>query len=314
MKKNIFKILMLGGGKRVSLARRFKKAISSLNLSPQIFSYDLTVNEPISKEASIIKGLPWNSEETIIDLKDKIIENDFDLIISNVDPALSLHSILSNQFNCASIISSYEKILICQSKELFQKFCEKEELPIIPRWDNKTYPFFIKPNHGSSSVGAKLIYSNDQLDKDIDIKEASFIKQMFIYGNEYTVDIYVDMKNNIKAISPRERLKTDGGEVVLTRTLRDKEMEHLSEKIIYKLGLKGPLSIQFIKSKKDNKLWLMEVNPRLGGGVIASIEAGFDIPKMIISDILGQDIEKSSLHTNLIMKRYFEEIFYEDRN
>ena len=314
MGKEIFKIFMLGGGKRVSLARRFKKAIESFNFEPEIFSYDLTKHEPINKEARIIKGLPWNSSNVISDLREKMIENDFDLIISNVDPAIPLQSKLANEFNSASLISSYENILICQSKELFQEFCEKEKLPIIPRWDYKTFPFFIKPKNGFSSNGAQLIYSRDQLNKVIDFSKEIFIKQKFIDGNEYTVDVYVDRNNKIKALSPRERLKTAGGEVVLTRTLRDKTIENLSENIIYNLGLQGPISIQFIKSREDNKLWLMEINPRLGGGVIASIEAGHNIPEMLISDILDYDVKKSISNTKLIMKRYFEEIFYEDNS
>ena len=53
----------------------------------------------------------------------------------------------------------------------------------------------------------------------------------------------------------------------------------------------------------------MEINPRLGGGVIASIEAGHNIPEMLISDILDYDVKKSISNTKLIMKRYFEEIF-----
>ena len=43
---------MLGGGKRVSLARRFKNVIESFDSEPEIFSYDLTKNEPIIKEES----------------------------------------------------------------------------------------------------------------------------------------------------------------------------------------------------------------------------------------------------------------------
>ena len=126
--------------------------------------------------------------------------------------------------------------------------------------------------------------------------------------------MFMLIENKIKALSPRERLKTAGGEVVLTRTLRDITIENLSENIIYTLGLKGPISIQFIKSKEDNKLWLMEINLRLGGGVIASIEAGYNIPEMLISDILDYDVKKSISNTKLIMKRYFEEIFYEDNS
>lgn len=314
MKNNTFKILMLGGGKRVSLARRFKYALKKLDLEPQIFSYDLTTNEPILKEAKIIKGFKWNSQNVINDLKVKILENNFDLLISNVDPALVFQSQLAKEYKCANIISPHKTIINCQCKELFQNFCEDNSLPIIPRWDNETYPFFIKPKKGSSSKDARLIYSLTELKNEFSSCEEFFIKQNYIKGKEYTVDAYIDKNNIIKALSPRERIKTSNGEVEITRTIRDKEIEHLSKIIIDKFSLKGPISIQFIRSKNDKKLWLMEINPRLAGGVIASIEAGYNIPEMLIKDILDYDIQQTNLTKNIIMKRYFEEIFYEDDN
>jgi len=32
---------------------------------------------------------------------------------------------------------------------------------------------------------------------------------------------------------------------------------------------------------------IMEINPRLGGGAVAAVHAGADIPAMIISEALG---------------------------
>ena len=305
---------MLGGGKRVSLARRFKYALKKLDLKPQIFSYDLTTKEPILKEATIIKGIRWSSQDLINDLKDKISENNFDLLISNVDPALVFQSKLANEYKCANIISPHKTIINCQCKELFQSFCEKNSLPIIPRWDKKTFPFFIKPKKGSSSKDARLIYNLTQFKNEVSRYEEFFIKQKYIQGKEYTVDGYIDKNNKIKALSPRERIKTSNGEVEITRTIRDNEIENLSKIIIDKFALKGPISIQFIRSKNDDKLWLMEINPRLAGGVIASIEAGYNIPEMLIKDILDYDIQETNLTKKIVMKRYFEEIFYEDDN
>jgi hypothetical protein len=58
----------------------------------------------------------------------------------------------------------------------------------------------------------------------------------------------------------------------------------------------------------------MEVNPRFAGGVIASIEAGFDFPRMMIQEIMGKEPLKLEFGKKLLMKRYFMEVFYAVNN
>ena len=64
---------------------------------------------------------------------------------------------------------------------------------------------------------------------------------------------------------------------------------------------------------KWNEL-LMDINPRLGGGVLASIEAGFDITKIMLQDIKNLKIRNKIHYKELIMDRFMTEVFYEINN
>ena len=58
----------------------------------------------------------------------------------------------------------------------------------------------------------------------------------------------------------------------------------------------------------------MDINPRLGGGVLASIEAGFDITKIMLQDIKNLKIRNKIHYKELIMDRFMTEVFYEINN
>ena len=86
--------------------------------------------------------------------------------------------------------------------------------------------------------------------------------------------------------------------------------------ILEKLGFEGPVTIQFIHDKAHGRYLLMEINPRLGGGVVCSINAGAAIPEMILTEWLGREAAVcGDWRGNALMARYFNEVmFYEDEN
>ena len=88
----------------------------------------------------------------------------------------------------------------------------------------------------------------------------------------------------------------------------------MSKIIIDKLQLIGPVTIQFIENNFNKEIYLMEVNPRLGGGVLASIKAGYNIPKIMLQDATNQKTDKISKGKEVLMKRYFMEEYYEINN
>jgi len=303
-------ILMLGGGKRISLARRFKAAAASFGLELTVYAYEIDTQQPISTEANIIVGKKWSDLGVRADLECVLADYEIDLLLSNVDPATEIHASLKVDFESATFSSDEKTVATCMSKNKTQDFCEVANISIIPRAETNEFPQFAKPDVGSASVGAMLVLNEAERDAILD-KNIDYIFQTYVNGVEYTVDAYVTRSGKILGISPRIRLLTLGGESVVTQTVHDEQIVQAAADVISKLGLTGPLTMQFIRRKADQVLFLMEINPRFGGGVIASIEAGFDFPLMMIKELMGESqycVERGKL---LLMKRYFQEVFYE---
>ena len=110
---------------------------------------------------------------------------------------------------------------------------------------------------------------------------------------------------------PRIRLSTSGGEVDRTETRRIDELLEASDSILRRLGFRGPVTLQFLFDKATGSYLLMEINPRLGGGVVCSILAGADIPSMLLAEAAGEKAEPCrSWRDRALMARYFSEVMF----
>ena len=74
------------------------------------------------------------------------------------------------------------------------------------------------------------------------------------------------------------------------------------------LALLGPLTIQFFK-KSNGDVYLLEINPRFGGGVPLSFEAGADYGHKIHEMLEGKPLEYIKDFKEIIMLRYEEAVF-----
>jgi carbamoyl-phosphate synthase large subunit len=86
-----------------------------------------------------------------------------------------------------------------------------------------------------------------------------------------------------------------GGEVSKTRTLLDLEIIETTKRVFNTIKFVGPITIQFIRNK-EGKLFLIEINPRFGGGVPAAFAAGINYAE-ILYQLLS---DKPSSATDLI--------------
>ena len=168
---------------------------------------------------------------------------------------------------------------------------------------------------GTASKGILIIANAEQWDK-LQNKDDYVIQQYIADREEYTVDCYVTTSGKIISIVPRLRIQTAGGEVMNSETRRDKNLIDISEQVLKSGDFKGPVTIQFLRDKKTGATYIMEINPRLGGGVITSIEAGADITEFILRNYLGEELEPcDSWKDRTLMTRYFKEvIFYADNH
>jgi len=302
-------ILFLGGGKRTSLAERFLESGRKMNLKVNIFSYEISNEVPINSMAKIIIGLKWNDPKIYSNLLKVIKKFNISLIIANVDQATIVLSKLYNIYPNLNLISSDHKIC----KILFNKLktfeiCKKNNIKTIPM-SNKNFPMYVKLITGSASKGGAIIRNLQEYNYFFkENKKSKYIKQKFLNGIEYSVDAYISKKGIFMGAIPRIRENITDGESTKTKIVIDNEIVKTSREICTKLNLKGPITLQFIRFKK--KLFFLEINPRFGGGAIASIEAGLDIPTLMIKDYFNLSIKKLSKYKNLVMTRSYRETFH----
>jgi carbamoyl-phosphate synthase large subunit len=168
-----------------------------------------------------------------------------------------------------------------------------------------------KPRHGSASQGIHSINSIDQLDDVLIHANDYLIQERIDNRRELTVDCYVSVKSGrITAVVPRVRNEVIGGEVSRTTVIHHKEADDLVRRTLSATGLRGAVTVQLINDLDDDRLMIMEINPRLGGGAVAAVHAGADIPAMIISEALGFEPEACLRYNDITVARYLDEVVF----
>lgn len=310
-------ILMLGGSRRVSMAELLKKSGSRLGLEVEILAYELDEEVPIAIEGRVIKGLKWGDPEVIDDIARVVKENDVKIILPFVNGAIEIASICKEKIPGVFVpVSDFSTTSRMFDKLEAAKLFKENGFP-IPRTytviDNEM-PAIAKPRKGGSSRGIKIF--NDVSDlMHLENLDSYLVQEYIEHNREYTVDCYVSAAGEILVSVPRERIEVMGGEVTRTRTCHIPEIEKMSREVIEKFKLTGPVTLQFLHDLDRDRYLLMEVNPRLGGGVICSIYAGAPIADYILEEANGIKVTPcSDWKSDVLMARYQKEaIFYGDK-
>jgi carbamoyl-phosphate synthase large subunit len=177
-------------------------------------------------------------------------------------------------------------------------------------FDSPTFPLFIKPRDGSSSLGAHKIDSPQDLAYYRGLYPGSIVQE-FIEGVEYTVDVFADFQGCPRCAVPRRRHEVRGGEVSKSQAVQNLRMMKEHCRLVEALGgCRGMITIQCFLTPKDEIVFI-EINPRFGGGVPLSIAAGADSPRWIIEGLLGREpsVAMAGWTDGMLMLRYDRGIF-----
>lgn len=317
MAKPILTVLMLGGARRVSMAELLKRSGERLGYDIRIVSYELDDKVPIATVGKVVKGLRWTDEGVVEDILRVVIEHEARIILPFVDGSISVAARCREKMPDLFVpVSDPETSIMMFDKIRAAEAFAEAGIPIPTTYKiiDAEMPVIAKPRFGSASRGIYVFHDIDDLMHLKDISE--YLLQEFIQGKkEYTVDCYVAQDGEILVTVPRERLEIMGGEVTRTITRRISQLEEMSRVIIEKFNLKGPVTLQFLYDIARNRFLLMEVNPRLGGGVICSIYAGAPISDYILSEALGIPVRPcTDWIDRTLMARYQKETIFFDRN
>jgi len=233
-------------------------------------------------------------------------ELEIDVLIPTVDEELPLIAERRNELPCVSVVAPLRTVRVCLDKRELMSFLGKN-VPTTATSLPQEFPLFpvvVKPACGR---GARNIYiCRDEGDFSYAVKACPrpFIVQEFLSPPEYSVDTLSDLEGNCLVAVPRERTEVKGGVVWRGRIMDDKDVEELAKWAVEKLGMTGPAVVQI----RENKVF--EVNPRIGGTTILSVEAGVNIPELSIKLFMGEDIGVIPSFREISVARYFEEAYF----
>lgn len=117
------------------------------------------------------------------------------------------------------------------------------------------------------------------------------ILQEFIEGTEVNVIALGDGKGNvISAVPMRKQYITDKGKAWGGITIEDKILLDLVHKVISQTKWRGGMELELIRTSND-KVYILEINPRLPAWVYLAVGAGQNIPEALVKLALGMPVE-----------------------
>ncbi|WHY75027.1 ATP-grasp domain-containing protein [Fictibacillus enclensis] len=316
-------ILFTSSGRRVSLIQKFKDVMSKNNIKGKIISADLKGNAPTAYISDKHYLVPKVTDKNYLqELLSICVLNEIDLVIPLIDTELNLiakNKLVFNEHGINVLVSSERINEIANDKLKTFEFFQRNSIPTPKVYSEQeleekkfSFPLIVKPRNGSSSQGVTIINNEKEL---YFFKEyiPNAIVQEYIQGKEYTVDVMLDYEGNIKTIVPRLRIETRSGEVSKGTTKKDKRIINEVRKLLNVLpGSCGCITVQLFK-KEDGEISIIEINPRFGGGIPLSIEAGANFPLWTIEMSKGVifNVEDFTWKDGFSMLRFDEALYME---
>ncbi len=308
-------VLMLGGARRVSLAELLKRSGRRLGCEIKIVSYELMEQVPIAVVGKVVVGLRWNDPGVVADIEKTVREYKVNIILPFVDGAIEIASVLRDRLPDVFVpVSDFDVTSAMFDKVEAAKVFKEAGLPIPRTYSviSAEMPAIAKPRKGSASRGIKIFNNIEDL-MHLENLQEYLVQEYIEHNEEYTVDCYVANDGRILTAVPRRRLEVMGGEVTRTETCRNATLDRLSRELIEHFGLRGPITLQFLHDLDSDRFLLMEVNPRLGGGVVCSIYAGAPITDYILQEALGIPVAPcNDWADHTLMARYQKEAIFFD--
>ena len=292
-------ILITSVGRRVQLMNCFKKEFNQLG--GKVVAVDCDPTAPALYHANHFEIVPRiDHPEYISVIKDICKNYEIKAILSLIDPELTLLASHKEEFEKDGIrvlVSDKSVIDICYDKFATYEFLQENGLPFVPTYTdlkmvieelNKgslEFPLIVKPRNGSASIGVQKIMNLDDLQSFM-IVHHDFIVQPLMNGNEYCVEVYIDLLNRqISNFFSKRKFNMRAGETDKSIVVKDSKLEHLIDNLIQALQPTGPVDVDFFETKDGYVI--SEINPRLGGGYPYAYEMGHNFINCIINNLQG---------------------------
>lgn len=314
-------------GRRTYLLKYFKEQLKDDGI---IIGGDMQLTAPALSAADVKVQLPAVYADNYIDtLLNVCKEHKVNMLISLNDlelPILSANKQRFKDIGVVVVVSSPEIIDICFDKVKTADFITSIGLNAPKTFVNLNqakdainngdlaFPLILKPRWGSGSIGIEIVYDMDELEMVYQLLQHKVKKsilatasqgdefimiQQFIKGKEYGLDIMNDLQGNHVAVSVKQKLAMRAGETDKAITIDNDEVREIGATIGKALKHIGNLDCDILE--ENGEYYVLELNPRFGGGFPFSYEAGVNLPGALIAWAKGDTFD-----INILRPRYGE--------
>jgi carbamoyl-phosphate synthase large subunit len=308
-------ILFLGASKRVSLLERFVDAAIALGIQLRLFSCEKDDRFcPISHLTTILSGPSFLDPEFHAWLKSTLDSYQINVVIPNMDSATVALSRHASQYARTSdywpVVSSRH---LCEA--MFDKILARDlflatGLPVPPDTTEK-YPKIAKPRFGFGGKGIQILQSSAEREPCLFSAERYLIEDLISPAVETTVDLYFSPRLGMMGCILRDRLEVSDGEVMVCRTRPARVSEKLLiERVASIPGWEGCITLQYL-SDSNGREYVIEINPRFGGGCTCAIEAGLNMPLYLMAEAAGLEFAPPQETKSVLMTRARRDFFCE---
>lgn len=304
-------ILISSVGRRNYIVDYFKQAIdgkgkifvsNSVENTSGMYAGDVSVVTPqiITKEyiPFLLNFCIKNSIKAIVPL--------FDMDLS----AISFNKKVFLEHDIFPVISDYDFVNNCFDKLSYPQFLEPIELKtpqtinslslaidLIAKNEIK-FPVILKPRWGTGSISTKVVFDKatlkDEYEKLSIEVQATYINtpvpeghqnmiiiQEMIEGDEYGLDVINDLDGNYQTTWVKKKFGMRSGETDGAITIKNTLLESCGAKLGKAYNHIGIVDMDIILSEQGVP-YIIDLNPRFGGGYPFSHIAGADLPRAIV--------------------------------
>lgn len=324
-------VLFTCAGRRTYLLRYFRSELEKFYPGSKIFATDMQLTAPALTVADVPVKVPSVYDENYVDITLDICKtNAIELLISLNDlelPLLSRSRSLFEAVGTQVLVSSSEVIDICFDKYKTAQFVSSlgllgpltfinlNEAKVAIKEGRLVFPIVLKPRWGSGSIGIEFVNNLDELEevysllsekiKTSILSKASvngecILIQEKIEGPEYGIDVMNNLDGEFQAVSVKRKLAMRAGETDKAITIDNASIREIGKILGENLKHVGNLDCDVLE--RDGKYYVLELNPRFGGGYPFSHEAGVNMPLAILSWVKGKYVNPGKL----LLPRYGE--------
>jgi carbamoyl-phosphate synthase large subunit len=309
-------VLLTCVGRRSYTVEVFKQAVGDHS---RVLACDSSPDAPALQKADKAFIVPRIDQGDYIDALLAICDDhQIGLLVPALEPELLLLATHRARFlaiGTVPLVSTPEIVATCYDKLATSRFLSNCGLGIPYTFDSLdaaraalsrreiTFPLVVKPRWGVSSIGMQFPEDDEELELSYQLTkkqiERSFLAEISatdsqrniliqerLPGEEYGMDVINDLNGNYVCTFIKRKTRMWAGQTDRAVTVRNDPLEMIGQLIGEKLGQIGILDCDAFVT--EHGCYVIDINPRIGGGYPFSHIAGANLPAALIAWASGQ--------------------------